>query len=153
MNSDEESIGPLPSVALDQNIGFRRTSRADIGGSKNKRRTGVLESTYLSNMPSSDAYEYSYMHRDVVTHVVVSKPCNFIITASLDGQVKFWKKMLEGIEFVKHFQVFSLISIVLNIALLYHTCHFYQFATIFSIPLHSRFTLLSALDTSYEFKT
>lgn len=43
------------------------------------------------------------MHRDVVTHVVCTKS-DFIVTASTDGHVKFWKKMEEGIEFVKHFR-------------------------------------------------
>lgn len=43
------------------------------------------------------------MHRDVITHVKVSKN-DFIITASCDGHVKFWKKETEGIEFVKHFR-------------------------------------------------
>lgn len=43
------------------------------------------------------------MHRDVITHIVVTKT-DFIITASVDGHVKFWKKMEEGIEFVKHFR-------------------------------------------------
>lgn len=28
----------------------------------------------------------------------------FIVTASCDGHVKFWKKNPEGIEFVKHFR-------------------------------------------------
>ncbi len=36
-------------------------------------------------------YERSYMHRDTVTHTVVSKQ-QFVITASVDGHVKFWKK-------------------------------------------------------------
>lgn len=43
------------------------------------------------------------MHRDVITHIVVTKT-DFVITASVDGHVKFWKKMEEGIEFVKHFR-------------------------------------------------
>jgi peptidylprolyl isomerase domain and WD repeat-containing protein 1 len=29
---------------------------------------------------------------------------DFIITGSVDGHVKFWKKLDEGIEFVKHFR-------------------------------------------------
>lgn len=29
---------------------------------------------------------------------------DFIITASCDGNIKFWKKQDEGIEFVKHFR-------------------------------------------------
>ena len=45
------------------------------------------------------------MHRDNVTHVVVARLLDFIITGSCDGHVKFWKKMMQGIEFVKHFQV------------------------------------------------
>lgn len=49
-------------------------------------------------------YERSYMHRDVITHIACTKT-DFIITASQDGHVKFWKKKEdEGIEFVKHFR-------------------------------------------------
>lgn len=43
------------------------------------------------------------MHRDVITHIVVTKT-DFVITASVDGHVKFWKKMEEGVDFVKHFR-------------------------------------------------
>jgi peptidylprolyl isomerase domain and WD repeat-containing protein 1 len=31
-------------------------------------------------------------------------PTDFVITASQDGHIKFWKKMEVGIEFVKHFR-------------------------------------------------
>ena len=110
MDSDEDAMGPLPYDTLDHNVRLKRANRTDRRGKKHTRRASVLESTYLSSIPSSDLYEYSYMHRDIVTHVIVSKPCDFLITASLDGQVKFWKKLLEGIEFVKNFQVFKLVS-------------------------------------------
>lgn len=43
------------------------------------------------------------MHRDVVTHVAVSA-AEFLITASADGHLKFWKKKPSGIEFAKHFR-------------------------------------------------
>lgn len=49
-------------------------------------------------------YEKSYMHRDRVTHIVVARKTDFIITASVDGHVKFWKKLSDGIEFVKHYK-------------------------------------------------
>ena len=49
-------------------------------------------------------YERSFMHRDLVTHISVAKSAEFIITGSCDGHVKFWKKMPDNIEFVKHFQ-------------------------------------------------
>ena len=57
----------------------------------------------LGTMPSAEMYERSYMHRDHVTHVVVTST-DFIVTASRDGQIKFWKKMQKGLEFVKHFR-------------------------------------------------
>ena len=62
-----------------------------------------FQQSYLDDMPSSDRYEKSYMHRDDVTHIAVTKT-DFIMTASCDGHVKFWKKMDLGIEFVKHFR-------------------------------------------------
>lgn len=43
------------------------------------------------------------MHRDNLSFVISTKT-NFIITASCDGHVKFWKKIEDGIEFVKHFR-------------------------------------------------
>lgn len=53
-----------------------------------------FESLYLENLPSSETYERSYMHRDVVSHVVVTKT-DFVITASQDGHLKFWKKQVQ----------------------------------------------------------
>ena len=43
------------------------------------------------------------MHRDTVTQVAITKS-NFLITSSLDGHLKFWKKQDVGIEFVKHYR-------------------------------------------------
>jgi hypothetical protein len=48
-------------------------------------------------------YEKSYMHRDTISHVVMSSR-DFLITASVDGHLKFWKKMPGSIEFVKHYR-------------------------------------------------
>ena len=64
-------------------------------------------------MPCSDRYERSYMHRDDVSHVAVTKT-DFIITASCDGHVKFWKKMDLGIEFVKHFRLVCVKKLIAN---------------------------------------
>uniref|UniRef100_A0A5S6QJC6 peptidylprolyl isomerase n=1 Tax=Trichuris muris TaxID=70415 RepID=A0A5S6QJC6_TRIMR len=69
-----------------------------------KRRALEFEDIYLRSIPAAHAYEKSFMHRDVVSHVAASRT-DFIITASVDGHVKFWKKLHnEGIEFVKHFR-------------------------------------------------
>lgn len=82
-------IGPMPSEASKSK--------------PKKRKVLEFESLYIENLPTSETYEFSYMHRDVVTHVVVTKT-DFVITASQDGHLKFWKKQEEGIEFVKHFR-------------------------------------------------
>lgn len=68
-----------------------------------KRKVLEFENVYLQNLPSASMYERSYMHRDVITHLAFAKT-DFLITASQDGHVKFWKKKEEGIEFVKHFR-------------------------------------------------
>ena len=51
-----------------------------------------FEQLYASALPSAQMYERSFMHRDTVTHTATSK-AHFIITASSDGHVKFWKKV------------------------------------------------------------
>lgn len=90
-NSEEEEwIGPRPDEATLYLI---------------NKKIKVLEheQMYLDHLPCAEYYEKSYMHRDTVTHVVVTKT-DFIITGSCDGNIKFWKKEEEGVEFVKHFR-------------------------------------------------
>mmetsp|Transcript_23026 Transcript_23026/g.38101 ORF Transcript_23026/g.38101 Transcript_23026/m.38101 type:complete len:617 (-) Transcript_23026:553-2403(-) len=77
-----------------------RKSNSGRGGSS-LHRSGMRLA--LSALPSAEMYEKSYMHRDSVTHLLVTRS-DFIITASRDGQLKFWKKMQTGIEFIKHFR-------------------------------------------------
>lgn len=80
-------------------------SEPDLTDGQPKKKLKVLrhEDVYLQNLPSCGAYERSYMHRDLLTHVHVTKT-QFIITASVDGVIKFWKKTTNGIEFVKNFK-------------------------------------------------
>lgn len=80
-------IGPLPVQA----------------SKPKKKKVLEFEQIYLDNLPSSESYEKSYMHRDFITHIVATGT-DFLVTASCDGHVKFWKKTEEGIEFVKHFR-------------------------------------------------
>uniref|UniRef100_A0A3P9IRK5 peptidylprolyl isomerase n=1 Tax=Oryzias latipes TaxID=8090 RepID=A0A3P9IRK5_ORYLA len=85
---DSEWVGPMPNETT----------------TTKKRKVLEYERVYLDNLPSAAMYERSYMHRDIITHIVCSKT-DFVLTASQDGHVKFWKKKEdEGIEFVKHFR-------------------------------------------------
>jgi peptidylprolyl isomerase domain and WD repeat-containing protein 1 len=69
-----------------------------------RRRVLEHEAAFLSELPLADMYERSYMHRDVVTQVAVARATDFVVTASADGHIKFWKKQATGIEFAKHFK-------------------------------------------------
>ena len=44
------------------------------------------------------------MHRDDLFDVCVAPFTDYVITASVDGYVKFWKKQAVGIEFVKEYR-------------------------------------------------
>jgi peptidylprolyl isomerase domain and WD repeat-containing protein 1 len=44
------------------------------------------------------------MHRDQLCYVNFTQFTEFLITSSIDGVVKFWKKATNGIEFVKEFK-------------------------------------------------
>jgi peptidylprolyl isomerase domain and WD repeat-containing protein 1 len=54
------------------------------------------------DLPFTDQYEVSFMHRDVVKNVMVLEK-EFIVTTSIDGHLKFWK-IVGGLEFVKHYR-------------------------------------------------
>ena len=62
------------------------------------------ERLYLDRLPASDRYYRSFMHRDTLVSVHVTAcaqarlaaaeldSTNFVLTSSVDGILKFWKK-------------------------------------------------------------
>ena len=86
-DSDDDFVGPSLDDAQPQK----------------KKRVLEYEHVYLDNIPCGINYERSFMHRDAVTRTIVT-PTDFVVTASQDGHIKFWKKQEVGIEFVKHFR-------------------------------------------------
>lgn len=44
------------------------------------------------------------MHREQLEYTTFTPSTDFLITSSIDGVVKFWKKVYGGIEFVKEFK-------------------------------------------------
>ena len=104
-SSDDDDFGPTPVGGSESSFAAEASETTTLAPLK-KRKVKKLEfeQVYIQNLPSAKMYEHSFMHRDVVTHIVISKPTEFVITASIDGHVKFWKKMVDSIEFVKHFQ-------------------------------------------------
>ncbi|KAF8472807.1 peptidyl-prolyl cis-trans isomerase cypE [Kalaharituber pfeilii] len=71
---------------------------------KKKRKVLQHEKLYLEALPKGTKYSKSLMHRDTIAFVTVTPHTDFLITSSVDGVVKFWKKQSVGIEFVKMFR-------------------------------------------------
>ncbi|KAL8855436.1 MAG: hypothetical protein Q9178_007925 [Gyalolechia marmorata] len=86
--SSEDDIGPaLPSSAP-----------------KKKRRKLPYEKLYINALPSCQRYSKSLMHKDQLSFLTITPYTDFLITSSVDGVVKFWKKVAVGIEAVKEFR-------------------------------------------------
>ncbi|ANQ08830.1 Cyclophilin [Plasmodium coatneyi] len=80
----------------------KRQGKPAMRSAKKKR---INNDIYLQNLPTNKNYQVSYMHTDVVTHVLVSNKKKYIITGSANGVIKFWYKNVGSIEFVKHFKI------------------------------------------------
>ncbi|KZT25403.1 hypothetical protein NEOLEDRAFT_1065477 [Neolentinus lepideus HHB14362 ss-1] len=91
-DSDDDDVGPMPMPENGAN-----------GGAKKKRKVLPNERLFLEHLPSADRYYKSFMHRDVVNFNIFTVT-EFLVTTSVDGHVKFWKKQDQGIEFVKHYR-------------------------------------------------
>jgi peptidylprolyl isomerase domain and WD repeat-containing protein 1 len=87
-SSDEDDFGPaLPSSAP-----------------KKKKRKLPYEKLYVAALPTAQRYAKSLMHREQLCFTTLTPHTDFLITSSIDGVVKFWKKDFGGVEFVKEFR-------------------------------------------------
>lgn len=66
-DSSDEEIGPMPIPSSSDN------APTNGHGRKKKRATLPHERLYLDHLPDTDRYYKSFMHRDAVKHVVVTK--------------------------------------------------------------------------------
>lgn len=71
---------------------------------KKKRRKLPYEKLYVAALPTSTRYSRSLMHREQLFSVLFTPLTDFLITTSVDGVVKFWKKTTGGVEFVKEYR-------------------------------------------------
>ncbi|KKY22284.1 putative peptidyl-prolyl cis-trans isomerase cype [Phaeomoniella chlamydospora] len=73
-----------------------------------RKRKLPYEALYVGALPKGTRYSKSLMHKDQVASVIVApSPVDFIITTSVDGVVKFWKKGAVSIEFAKEYRAHS----------------------------------------------
>lgn len=103
------AVGAVPSTFL-ADFYVESSSDDDFGPAlpsaapKKKRRMLPYEKLYISALPASPRYSKSLMHKDQLSFVTVTPFTDFLITSSIDGVVKFWKKVAVGIEAVKEFK-------------------------------------------------
>jgi len=95
---------------LNNSLGGDSSSEDDFGPSlpstapKKKKRKLPHEKLYIAALPSSVRYSKSLMHREQLAYTLVTPLTDFLITSSMDGVVKFWKKINADVEFVKEFK-------------------------------------------------
>ena len=99
--SGGESL-PMPTVDDDSNDEAGPAPPPGLDKPKKKRKVLEFQHVYLDNLPCAGMYERSYMHQNTVTHVLFTKN-NFLVTASSEGHIKFWKKKHGEIEFIKRY--------------------------------------------------
>ena len=66
-----------------------------------------IENGLHDNLPMADYYEKSYSHSEIISQVILKKNSDLIITISIDGVIKFWKKSFKLIEYCKTFKAHS----------------------------------------------
>src|SRR5262245_51314800 len=71
---------------------------------RKKKRKLPYEKLYIAAMPTASRYFKSLMHREQLCFTTFTPFTDFLITSSIDGVVKFWKKDFGGVEFVKEFR-------------------------------------------------
>lgn len=70
-----------------------------------KKRKLPYEALYVAALPKGLRYSKSLMHKEQISSVTIApSPADFVITTSIDGVVKFWKKTFSGIEFAKEYR-------------------------------------------------
>lgn len=77
-----------------QSSGSKRPSDNDGGtlGLPPSRKPKKRPLSDMRDVPTPAHYQISFMHRSVVTHVIHSWKHAYVVTASADGIVKFWKR-------------------------------------------------------------
>ncbi|KAH0534192.1 hypothetical protein FGG08_007218 [Glutinoglossum americanum] len=97
---DRKHANSVIDTSSDDDIGPQLPSSAP----KKKRRVLPYEKLYIAALPKSARYSKSLMHKEQLSFVTMTPSADFLITSSIDGVVKFWKKVAVGIEFVKEFR-------------------------------------------------
>lgn len=73
-----------------------------------KSPSSIFDEGQLIKLPDQSLYQRSFMHRDIISNILVHSDSNTIITTSNDGFIKFWKRSLDTscIDFLVGFHIY-----------------------------------------------
>jgi len=94
----------LLKKALQAKNNKQQSDEVMVGPAVKRFDNVTIKELAFENLPSAKFYERSYMHKDIVNHIICSNISDYIVTCSTDGMVKFWKKVFHLIEFVRQFK-------------------------------------------------
>ena len=77
---------------MDSSSSKKRTRNDDAPPSSSTPTKKQNSTNPLQDVPTTQHYQVSYMHRQTVTHSCTSLRHGYVITGSTDGVVKFWKR-------------------------------------------------------------
>lgn len=88
------SLPPLATAAATYQTmdSSKRPRDDDPSSSDHQPPPKSLKQNPLQDIPTTHHYQVSYMHRSTVTHSCSSLRHGYVITGSVDGVVKFWKR-------------------------------------------------------------
>ncbi|RMC04471.1 hypothetical protein DUI87_18916 [Hirundo rustica rustica] len=98
-DEEERWVGPLPGEAAQAKKRRDHCPKLE----QQKKPLGCILAHGIDVCSNSQLSGYHFKF-SLSKENSVQQTTDFIITASHDGHVKFWKKIEEGIEFVKHFR-------------------------------------------------
>ena len=87
-----EAIAEFANKQRIADLAGKKRQRSQENPEESLKRARTVATEALAKMPTAKKYEKSFMHRDMVSHVVISAKHGMIFTASVDGYLKFWKK-------------------------------------------------------------
>lgn len=97
-------------MADDEDVGPKRVKRVtpeEAIKALKQEKENAEKSSFLSELPNNDLYEKSYLHLDRIVKVVTNRFNNFVVTASMDGCIKFWNSKPHLLEFIKTYKAHS----------------------------------------------
>eukprot|EP01130_Rhizamoeba_saxonica_P019050 TRINITY_DN9766_c0_g1_i1.p1 TRINITY_DN9766_c0_g1~~TRINITY_DN9766_c0_g1_i1.p1 ORF type:complete len:628 (+),score=146.27 TRINITY_DN9766_c0_g1_i1:19-1902(+) len=100
---EPDNFGPAIPLSV---VEFANAKNEETSQPKKKKPKIKHERLFIDMLPCAKQYETSLMHKDRVCLTAVAST-DFIITASVDGVVKFWRKTPKGVVFVKQYKSHS----------------------------------------------